>query len=586
MKRSITAIVLAISLVAAFILPSYASASVFSAEPVMSAAAQQEVRKAEAMQAQLLTGQARSSSSAVTDWAGLVDAVENSSATLIMIANDIQMEAPLEIDRSMIFMSTNSEGVTLYSEEDYHHLSVYTDTADVFLNFDGVVLDGGCDSETLVESGGIAGEGEYGLYITNLVLQNCSVVNNLGLITLHDSEGTFYLSNAEIIDNQFIYIGIGASGEQCVLNNCIISGNISPEWGDLIAPAGQVDIYNTEIYDNSVDCIINACVIDLTMDYCSIYGNSGYINVLDSISTIRNTEFYQNEEDCTVGGHELTIENSNFYQNGAGISGAGENVQIIDCDFLDNEGGLQLFGDEVTVQGSNFYRTNDIGLYVNGAYNLEIIDCEFTNNNQGIKAYALGNMTISGGAITNNGVEDQPGGGIYCYPSYNYGLPTPTMPITIQDDCVISGNIGTYGAGICLEPDYWGNSFYELILDGAIVEFNGDENTLYGGGVYAVGDVTLLNSDVADNYASLDGGGIYCTGDVTLNRSNVSYNIADENGGGIYCEGYFSLNSTSNVRSNDAGLDGGGVYIVGTPYTIANQARVTRNSPDQIYFAA
>ena len=91
----------------------------------------------------------------------------------------------------------------------------------------------------------------------------------------------------------------------------------------------------------------------------------------------------------------------------------------------------------------------------------------------------------------------------------------------------------------------------------------------YGGGIYAVGDINLLNTTVSGNMAEGSGGGIFATGDVTLTNSTVSDNEIlggdgdiDENGGGIFALGGVNLLNT-NVSGNIAIDSGGGILAVG-----------------------
>lgn len=115
-----------------------------------------------------------------------------------------------------------------------------------------------------------------------------------------------------------------------------------------------------------------------------------------------------------------------------------------------------------------------------------------------------------------------------------------------------------------------------------------------GGGIYSAGILTLANSQVTDNYASLGGGGIYSYNSTTLTNSTIARNtsnngsgggilnnrlggstvliestIADNiirsgslNGGGVFARGNLDINS-STISGNTATNQGGGILVEG-----------------------
>jgi hypothetical protein len=91
-----------------------------------------------------------------------------------------------------------------------------------------------------------------------------------------------------------------------------------------------------------------------------------------------------------------------------------------------------------------------------------------------------------------------------------------------------------------------------------------------GGGIEALGDLTITDSTISDNTAGGNGGGINdddsADGTVTVSRSTISGNTAGGNGGGINdVSGQYDGNngtltvSRSTVSGNTASGDGGGV---------------------------
>ena len=82
-----------------------------------------------------------------------------------------------------------------------------------------------------------------------------------------------------------------------------------------------------------------------------------------------------------------------------------------------------------------------------------------------------------------------------------------------------------------------------------------------GVGIHNLGTLTLTNSRVSGNVATLWGGGIYNRygATLTLDGSTVTGNTAGENGGGLTNDGTLTvINST--VSGNNGGRGGGGIY--------------------------
>jgi HYR domain len=82
-----------------------------------------------------------------------------------------------------------------------------------------------------------------------------------------------------------------------------------------------------------------------------------------------------------------------------------------------------------------------------------------------------------------------------------------------------------------------------------------------GVGIHNLGTLTLEDSRVSGNIATLWGGGIYNRNGATLTVQNsaVTGNTAGENGGGIYNDGALTVTDSS-VTGNDGGHGGGGVF--------------------------
>jgi hypothetical protein len=88
--------------------------------------------------------------------------------------------------------------------------------------------------------------------------------------------------------------------------------------------------------------------------------------------------------------------------------------------------------------------------------------------------------------------------------------------------------------------------------------------TVNGGGVYSAGDTattTISNSTLFGNTAVLGGGLFTLSGTASLNNSTISGNTAS-NGGGVFNNG--TVNISSSTFSDNTGKSGGGLYNKGT----------------------
>ncbi|MBN2642934.1 MAG: DUF4347 domain-containing protein, partial [Victivallales bacterium] len=78
-----------------------------------------------------------------------------------------------------------------------------------------------------------------------------------------------------------------------------------------------------------------------------------------------------------------------------------------------------------------------------------------------------------------------------------------------------------------------------------------------GGGIYNTGNLTLINVNVANSYATGNGGGIYNAGELTINLEPSRYAKSDE----AYCS----------VRYNEAAISGGGIFNATGKVTITGE---------------
>lgn len=164
-----------------------------------------------------------------------------------------------------------------------------------------------------------------------------------------------------------------------------------------------------------------------------------------------------------------------------------------------------------------------------------------------------------------------------------------------------------------------GSGANTTIIDGgsinSVIENSGKQVTLsnitiqnglsvYGGGIYNVGTLTINNSTVNGNRAwqvcqtcqTGHGGGVYNSGQMTINSSTISGNsascgrICPSYGGGIYNTGSATINN-STITGNAAALhgpgSGGGIYNSGQMTidnsTISGNSAFVNGMGDNIY---
>jgi hypothetical protein len=157
------------------------------------------------------------------------------------------------------------------------------------------------------------------------------------------------------------------------------------------------------------------------------------------------------------------------------------------------------------------------------------------------------------------------------------------------------------GGGIC-------SLHADLSLTRSTVSNNASlTNISSGGGIYAGGNVVLIDSTVSGNTTDFNGGGIHATaGSVTLTRSTISNNTGTNQAGGILSDtgavtlidstisgnngggfgggvrtgggGAGSLTVTNSTISGNTAGYGGGIFVNSTPFTLTHVTLVGNNT--------
>ncbi|NIP27218.1 MAG: hypothetical protein GWN61_14975 [candidate division Zixibacteria bacterium] len=206
------------------------------------------------------------------------------------------------------------------------------------------------------------------------------------------------------------------------------------------------------------------------------------------------------------------------------------------------------------------------------------------------------NCVLNGFTITNGYAEN--GGGIYC--GWALDPPLPPLPppsaglVGVQSsqgdlsepnfstpritNCIISGNLGEYGGGMCSyygKPELnnctfrgnsadYGGGMCMAESNPTLVKCTFSQNfSNYGGGLLnsAHSDTMLTDCTFNDNSAVV-GGGFYnhLQSTITLTDCTLYNNLADDTGGGAYNSMSISTMTGCTFNDNNSIYEGGGLY--------------------------
>ncbi|MDX2039413.1 MAG: choice-of-anchor Q domain-containing protein [Isosphaeraceae bacterium] len=216
---------------------------------------------------------------------------------------------------------------------------------------------------------------------------------------------------------------------------------------------------------------------------------------------------------------------------------------------IHNTGALTLVHSTVTANRASY---GGGGIYNSGA--LTLIDSMISENSVGVVPGAIpGPFPTGGGGILNDGEltatrtiisgnhDFDQGGGLF-----NFGRATLNAS-TISQNYTESGVSGSDGGG-----GVW--NFGQLaILDSTLSDNRADFG--YGGGVYTsrFGTTTITDSTLSGNKATYDGGGLYNLGNLTLIGSSVVRSFYASQGGLVNSGGNVSLANT--ILAGNGGAD-------------------------------
>lgn len=189
-------------------------------------------------------------------------------------------------------------------------------------------------------------------------------------------------------------------------------------------------------------------------------------------------------------------------------------------------------------------------------------------------------LTLGQIGITTSLTIDGPGARVL---AIDAGMSSRAFQITYSDspyDVTIRGLTITRGSAGTLEGGAI-SSFGKLTLDSVYIHHSSASR---GGGIFAAGPLTVINSTIANNTALTDGGGIYAfSADLTLVNSTIAGNQAQQAGGGILSISVSPSQTTlinvtlaTNQAANGSGFSGR--TGTSTPYSLTLQNTICTDS--------
>jgi hypothetical protein len=339
--------------------------------------------------------------------------------------------------------------------------------------------------------------------------------------------------------------GINNDGTVTLINS-IVSDNTVTGFGGGIWNFGTVILTNSTISENTAD------------------GASGIYNVGGTVS-LENSTVSSNTTQGEGGGiynsgGTVTLNNSALSGNSAVYGGGILNTfgilnnsggmitlnnTTIEGNSATNGGGIATFGGTVTLISSTL-SDNFVSLFGGGIWNFSTMPMTITLTNSTLS----GNSANSGGGGIDNG---------------------HTATITLTNS-TLSGNSANYaGGGI--------RNFGILSLENSTLRGN---SASLGGGVFNFGIVNLENSTLSNNTTQDQGGGILNNigGTVSLENSTVSSNTTQGEGGGISNAFGGMITLTNSTLSGNSASLGGGVFNFGIA-SLRNSTLSNNTTQDQ-----
>jgi len=239
--------------------------------------------------------------------------------------------------------------------------------------------------------------------------------------------------------------------------------------------------------------------------------------------------------------------------------------------FLDNE------NYDLTIQGSSPENVVLSGDNTNQVLNFNVINF--------VRTITFANVSVI------NGNSETDGGGIYSS-GVNLNIDNCTIFGNTARRCgggfYSSGSFGTITITITNSTIFdntaslaYGGGFYsteETIITGSTISGN-TANSGNGGGFYSTKETIITGSTISGNTARSYGGG-FVSGNTTITGSTIADNtVTNASGGGFYSYESATISITdSTITNNAAGESGGGFYSYGSPTISITDSIITDNA--------
>lgn len=443
----------------------------------------------------------------------------------------------------------------------------------------GAVLSNGTLTLTnthVTDSSAVSGGAIYSGPGTVLKLINSAVIHNSAT---GDGGAIFNAGILSIVDSTLNQndaqnggaIATGPVAEVLTISGSTFQQNTASDRGGAILNTGSIlKIVDSQLFANEAKlggAITNFDGATLVLSSSTVQGNhatnygGGILNLGGGL--------------LNVGGEgtdpsTLTISDSTIQGNSSGLQGGGiyseGNVFLTTSNVIsnvtqDDGGGIRSWG-TLTVLRSQF--TNNVSHNSGGAVlssgSTSVNDSTFDGNSADWNGGAIAgdNLSVADSTFTNNTASQGSGGGIV------------TGNSTVVTSSVFSGNTAKYGGG------YSGG--------GSISTSTFSENSAqFGGGVSQSGGViTLTDTTIANNAATVDGGGVYnfADGRTELIRSTIHGNTADD-GGGVFIEVNGECSIFESIIDGNSATTGGGIEINYHTDLLLSNSTVSNNSATQ-----
>ncbi|NEZ65024.1 CHAT domain-containing protein [Leptolyngbyaceae cyanobacterium CCMR0082] len=443
---------------------------------------------------------------------------------------------------------------------------------------------------TVIETGGTGGI----VAGTNDVI-NSSINASTIVSSLNSTNVTLQASNSITLDAAINASGNSSSRDLFIDTNTLnLNEKITLKGiGELSGSANTVNVGANGSIQNAVDAVTDGGTVNLaattyrephtiTLNHSLNLVGQGQASTFISGDVDNNGIGDQRVFDITSNGdniniNNLTIQDGSSTSDGAGLRTSGNNVAISHVTFTNNEvtsssqdgGAIQNRGSLIL---SNTIFDNNRSASDGGAIDIAqgsvtVVDSTFNNNQAGEHAGAIDVDPNGIVSISNTDFSDNRAG-------TNGGAIFSEGALSIDTAYFTENRASDAGGAIFLDND-------GEIRAGHFMNNMAER----GGGLYNQGELTLVNSTVANNQATGigtydGGGGILNTagGEITIDATLISNNLSAKSGGGILnlatdSETEIAI-ANSAIVGNQAATLGGGIEIA-SDFGFSNLSQVT-----------